>query len=309
MSTLQISGLKRTKTTPRQIGELGIRLFCLLCACLSILTTAGIIYTLLAEGLHFFQRVNLGAYLTGTKWAPTFEPPSFGVLPLLTGTMMIVVGSALIAIPLGLSVAIYMSEYASANTRKLLKPTIELLAGIPTVVYGFFGLLVVTPFLVKIHILPAGFSGPNALAGAIVVGIMILPLVTSLCEDALRAVPQGLREAAYGLGSTKFEVIRKIVIPAALSGITSAFILALSRAFGETMAVTLAAGANPTLTLDPRSAIQTMTCYIVMISNGDTPAGSTAYYTLFGVGLTLFVVTLLMNVMAQWIVKRYRLVY
>lgn len=301
--------LRKKNAGGRRIYEAAVRLFCLLCAGASILTTIGIIYVLVSEGLHFFQRISVFEFFGGTKWAPTFNPPSFGVLPLLSGTFMIVVGSALIAVPLGLAVAIYMSEYASPKVRGALKPALEILAGIPTVVYGFFGLFVVTPFLTRIHILPEGANGPNGLAGCIVVGIMILPLVSSLCEDALRAVPKNLREAAFGLGSTKFEVVMKIVFPAALSGIVSAIILAFSRAVGETMAVTLAAGANPTLTLDPRQPIQTMTAYIVQISKGDTPAGSTAYYTLFAVGLTLFVITFISNLFANWVVRRYRTEY
>ncbi len=287
--------------------EGAIKFICLLCALISVLTTFGIIFTLFRDSLTFFSRVSVAEFFGTTTWAPTYEPAKYGVIPLIAGTLMITLGAGLIAIPLGVLVGIFLSEYASARTRGLLKPALELLAGIPTVVYGFFGLFVVTPFLAKVV---PGLQTPfNGLSGAIVVGIMILPLVASLCEEAIRAVPRGLREAAYGLGATKFEVTMKIVVPAALSGIMASFILALSRAVGETMAVTLAAGAQPSLTFDPRESIMTMTAYIVQISKGDIPAGSNAYYTLFAVGLTLFAMTFLMNMLANRLVKRYRQVY
>jgi len=287
--------------------EGAIKFLCLLCALVSVLTTFGIIYTLLRDSLTFFSRVSIVEFFGTTTWAPTYEPAKYGVLPLIVGTLMITIGAGLIAVPLGLLVGIFLSEYASPRTRGILKPALELLAGIPTVVYGFFGLFVVTPALAKV--IPGLQTPFNGLAGAIVVGVMILPLVASLCEEAIRAVPRGLREAAYGLGATKFEVTMKIVVPAALSGIMASFILALSRAVGETMAVTLAAGAQPTLTFDPRDSIMTMTAYIVQISKGDIPAGSNAYYTLFAVGLTLFAMTFLMNMLANKLVKRYRQVY
>lgn len=288
------------------VKESFIRLLCLSCALLCVATTIGIIYTLLAESLHFFKAVPLTEFFGTTKWSPTFEPPKYGVLPLLSGTFLITVGAGIIALPLGLLAAIYLSEYASPKLRGILKPILELLAGIPTVVYGFFAVFVVTPLL-RSQFPSVGVF--NAASGAIVVGIMILPLVSSLCEDALSAVPKALREGAYGLGSTKLEVSTKIVVPAALSGIMASFILALSRAIGETMAVTLAAGATPNLTLNPAESIQTMTAYIVQISKGDTPAGTTPYYTLFAVGLTLFAITMLMNVLAAVLVKRFRQVY
>lgn len=291
----------------RTARERVIKHLCLACALLSILTTAGIIATLSSEAATFFQRVPFIDYITGTKWSPSFSPPSYGVLPLLGGTFLITIGSAIIALPLGLMSGLYLSEYASPAVRNFLKPVLEILAGIPTVVYGYFAITVVTPAL-------RGLFGNqveifNAASGFIVVGIMILPLVSSLCEDALHAVPKSLREGAYGLGSTKLEVSCKIVVPAALSGIMAAFILALSRAVGETMAVTLAAGNEPKLTLNPLEGIQTMTAFIVQISSGDTPAGSTPYYTLYAVGLSLFLITLGMNLAAKWLVKRFRQVY
>jgi phosphate transport system permease protein len=282
--------------------------FCFLCAAVSILTTLGILYTLLAETLAFFRTpgVSVREFFLGREWAPTFRDAKFGIQPLVAGTLMITVGAALIALPLGLMSAIYLSEYAHPRVRTILKPILEILAGVPTVVYGYFALFHITPLLRKFIPDVEVF---NALSGCIVVGVMILPLVSSLCEDALTAVPRGLREGAYGLGSTKFEVTTRIVVPAALSGVSAAFILAISRAVGETMAVTLAAGQTPNLTLDPRESIQTMTAYIVQISKGDTPAGSTAYLTLFAVGMTLFLMTMALNIAAHWLVKRFRMVY
>lgn len=285
-----------------------IRGVCFLCAAASIITTIGIIAVLLTETIQFFMdpKVTLREFFTGTKWSPTFADAKFGVLPLVSGTLLITFGSAIIAVPLGLLSGIYLSEYASWRFRRIFKPVLELLAGIPTVVYGYFALFVVTPALRSVF---PSFQVFNAASGAIVVGIMILPLVSSLCEDALSAVPSSLREAAYGLGSTKLEVVSKVVVPGALSGVMAAFILALSRAVGETMAVTLAAGATPKLTLNPAESIQTMTAYIVQISKGDTPAGSLAYKTIFAVGLSLFVMTFLLNILAARLVKKYRLVY
>lgn len=290
----------------RSLWEGGVRIFCLLCASLSVVTTFGIVLVLIKESLPFFGKVSLVTFLTGTEWRPTGSESSFGVLPLISGTLMITVGAGLIALPLGLLSAIFLSEYARPATRKVLKPALELLAGIPTVVYGYFGLFFVTPILAKF--VPA-IQSSNAASGAIVVGIMILPLVSSLCEDALTAVPRALREGAYGLGSTKMEVTTKIVVPGAFSGVMAAFILALSRALGETMAVTLAAGANPELTFNPAHSIETMTSYIVNTAKGDAPAGSLKYQSLFAVGVTLFVFTMAMNLIAVRLVRRFRQAY
>ncbi|MGC4047308.1 MAG: phosphate ABC transporter permease subunit PstC [Armatimonas sp.] len=276
------------------------------CAALSVLVTLGIVAVLLTESGKFFQAVSPFTFLFGTEWAPLFHPPRYGVLPLVCGTFLITVGAALFALPLGLLAAIYLSEYAKPRVRRILKPALELLAGVPTVVYGYFGVTFVTPLLRSLFPKVEVFNGAS---GAIVVGIMILPLVCSLCEDALRAVPKALREGGYGLGATRLEVVSKIVVPAALSGIVAAFLLALSRAIGETMAVALAAGSTPKLTLNPGESVQTMTAYIVQVSAGDTPAGSVGYQTIFAVGLTLFLVTLSMNVLARKLVTRYRLVY
>ena len=286
--------------------EGGIRLLCFACAAISVVTTFGIVFVLVKESLLFFREVPILEFFTGRDWSPTFDNPKYVVLPLIAGSALVVVGSAVIAIPLGLCAAVYLNAYASARSRRLLKPALEVLAGIPTVVYGFVGVFVVTPVLR--HFVPS-VGQFNAASGAIVVGIMILPLVSSLCEDALEAVPKNLAEAAYGLGATKFEVQTRVVIPSALSGIVASFILALSRAVGETMAVTLAAGATPNLTLNPADSIQTMTAYIVQISKGDVPAGSIAYNTLFAVGLTLFAATMVMNLFAIRLVRRFRQVY
>jgi phosphate transport system permease protein len=275
-------------------------------ALLSVVTTFGIIWVLLSQSIPFFRTVSPLDFFTGTEWRPTREPIAYGVLPLITGTLMITVGAGIVAIPLGLLSAIFLSEYASVRVRSILKPLLELLAGIPTVVYGYFGLFFVTPLLKPL--LP-GIQSSNALAGAIVVGIMILPLVSSLCEDALAAVPRPLRDAAYALGATKAEVTTRTIVPAALSGIMAAFILALSRALGETMAVALAAGSTPQLTFNPTQSVQTMTAYIVSTSKGDAPAGTMKSYSLFAVGVTLFAFTLFLNVIAARLVRRFRQVY
>ncbi|GIV02810.1 MAG: phosphate transport system permease protein [Fimbriimonadales bacterium] len=280
-----------------------VRAATFLCALISIGTTFGIIYVLVSESVQFFAKVSPVEFFTGTEWAPRFAPPKFGVLPLLNGTLLVAVGAGAVAIPLGLLAGIYLSEYAKPRVRNALKPILEVLAGIPTVVYGYFAITFITPLLQqRIPDLPIF----NALSAAIVVGIMTLPVVASLSEDALSAVPRELREGGMAMGATKGEVIRKIVIPGALSGVMSAFLLAFSRAVGETMAVTLAAGADPKMTLSFLTSIQTMSAYIVQASLGDTPHGTVEYQTIFAVGLTLFVITLIMNLLAAWLVKRYR---
>ena len=274
-----------------------------LCAFISIITTAVIIIILFKESSGFFSHVKLTEFLFGTQWVPLFEPSSYGVLPLLWGTASITLGAALIAIPIGLASAIYMSEYASSRVRSVIKPILELLAGIPTVVYGYFALTFVTPMLKTV--LP-NIQVFNALSGAIVVGIMILPMIATLSDNALRAVPDTLRQGAYALGATSFEVTSSVVLPTALSGVMASFLLAISRAIGETMAVTLAAGATPNLSLSFQESIQTMTAYIVQVSLGDTPAGGIAYQTIFAVAALLFLITLTLNICSQWILNRYR---
>lgn len=290
----------------RGVSEGVVKWLCFGCALVSVVTTIGIITVLVSQSIPFFRAVSPADFFTGTVWSPTPEPGKFGVVPLIMGTLMITVGAGLFAVPLGLLSAIFLSEYAHPRVRNFLKPALELLAGIPTVVYGYFGLFFVTPILRSF--LPA-IESSNALSGAIVVGIMILPLVSSLCEDAISAVPRSLREGAYGLGATKMEVTTKIVVPGALSGIMASFILALSRALGETMAVTLAAGSNPILTFNPAKAIETMTSYIVNTSKGDAGGGSVRYNSIFAVGITLFVFTMAMNLVAMRLVKKFRQVY
>ncbi|MFT5139736.1 MAG: phosphate transport system permease protein [Lysobacterales bacterium] len=287
-------------------GESLIQSGLALCALLSIVTTVAIIFVLASESFGFFQQVSPAEFLFGTSWVPLFEPSSYGVLPLLWGTMIVTIGAALIAIPAGLASATYLSEYASPKVRTVVKPVLELLAGIPTVVYGYFALTFVTPVL---KILIPEIQVFNALSGAIVVGIMILPMIATLSDNALRAVPDTLRQAAYAMGATSYEVTSQVVVPAALSGVMASFLLAISRAIGETMAVTLAAGATPNLSLSLTESIQTMTAYIVQVSMGDTPAGGIAYQTLFAVAALLFVITLLINICSQWLLNRYREVY
>jgi phosphate transport system permease protein len=278
----------------------------LLAASLGILVTAGIILSLARETVNFFRQVSLVEYLTGTEWTPLFATRKFGIWPLVTATALTSGIALVVAVPLGLTAAVYLSEFASPRARDVLKPALEVLAGVPTVVYGYFALITVTPFLQRF--IP-GLSTFNALSAGLVMGIMILPLVTSLSEDAMAAVPDSLREGAYGLGATRFEVALQVVFPAALSGIVAAVILSLSRAVGETMIVAIAAGQNPTLTLDPRVPIETMTAYIVQVSLGDTPYGSLGYLTIFAVGTTLFLLTFVMNAFSFWFVRRFREVY
>ena len=276
------------------------------CAAISVLTTLAVAGVLSVETFYFFQQVPASDFLFGTRWTPLLEPKSYGILPLLFGTTLIVIGAAIVALPVGLACAIYLSEYAGNRTRDLVKPILEILAGIPTIVYGFFAITFATPIL---RTLIPSTEVFNAASAGIVVGIMVLPMVASLCDDALRAVPNALRDGAYSLGATSFEVTARIVVPASLSGIFAAFVLAISRAIGETMAVTLAAGATPNLTLNPLESIQTMTAYIVQVSLGDTPAGTLSYQTLFAVGAVLFSMTLVLNLIANAIMNRYRDVY
>jgi len=289
-------------------SEKFIRFLCFACAAISILTTLGIVLVLSTEAIAFFtkSKVTPAEFFLGTEWSPTFNDPKFGIVPLVCGTALITVGACVVAVPIGILTAIFLSEYAHPTVRKIAKPVLELLAGIPTVVYGYIALVYLTPglrtFIKDLEVF-------NALSGSIVVGIMILPLVSSLCEDAISAVPKGLREGGYGLGSTKLEVTSKIVLPSALSGIMAAVILAMSRAVGETMAVTLAAGQTPNVTADYRQSIQTMTSYIVQISKGDTPTGSIPFLTIFAVGATLFLITMGLNIVAIKIVRKYRKVY
>ena len=274
-----------------------------LCALLSIGTTAGIIIVLAVETFAFLREVPVTEFLFGTEWTPLFATPRFGVLPLVAGTMLVSTIAMIVALPMGLLSAVYLSEYANLRVRRFVKPVLEILAGIPTVVYGYFALLFVTPLLQQF--LP-NLSGFNALGPGIVMGIMILPLVSSLSEDAMRAVPRGLREGSYALGATKMQTSLRVVLPAAFSGITAACILAVSRAIGETMIVAIAAGQQPRLTANPMLPIETMTAYIVQVSLGDTPQGTLEYRTIFAVGMLLFLGTFVLNLMSTWLRERFR---
>jgi phosphate transport system permease protein len=273
------------------------------CALISILTTLAIAVVLLYESVSFFTEVSLFEFFTETRWTPQFLEKHIGIWPLVTGTMLITLIAAVVAIPLGLASAIYISEYASTRVRSWLKPSLEMLAGVPTVVYGYFALTFVTPLLQGIV---PGLNIFNALSAGIVVGIMIIPMVASLSEDALRAVPRSMAEGAYALGATKIEVTLRILVPGAISGIIASFILAISRAIGETMIVTLAAGTTPVLTLDPRASVQTMTAYIVQLSRGDVAQGTVEYQSIFAVALLLFLMTLAMNLLAAAIIRRFQ---
>lgn len=273
------------------------------CALLSIATTAGIIVVLAVETYQFLREVPLADFLFGTEWTPLFANPRFGVMPLVVGTLLVSSIAMIVALPMGLLSAIYLSEYAAPRTRRAIKPVLEVLAGVPTVVYGYFALLFVTPLLQRFIPDLAGF---NALGPGIVMGIMILPLVSSLSEDAMQGVPRGLREGSYALGATKMQTSLRVVVPAAFSGITAASILAVSRAVGETMIVAIAAGQQPRLTLSPLVPIETMTAYIVQVSMGDTPQGTLEYRTIFAVGTLLFVGTFILNLVSAWLRERYR---
>lgn len=290
----------------KYLPERIIKAILFVCAIASIFTTVGIVSVLIFEAALFFQEVTLWEFLTNTKWTPLFASKNFGILPLVTATLLTSIGAMCVALPLGLMSAIYLSEYAPDVVRQIVKPILEILAGIPTVVYGYFALLFITPILRAIS---DDISVFNGLSASLVMGIMILPMVSSLSEDAMRSVPRSLREGAYALGATKLEVSTRVVIPAALSGIVAAFILATSRAIGETMIVTIAAGQNPNFTFNPFVPIETMTAYIVQVSLGDTPTGTLEFKTIFAVGLSLFVITLAMNLLSQFIVRRFREVY
>ncbi|MCZ7535980.1 MAG: phosphate ABC transporter permease subunit PstC [Acidimicrobiia bacterium] len=280
-----------------------------LCAALSVVTTVAIVLSLVPPTIEFFGEVSIGEFLTGTKWSPLFANPRFGVLPLVAGTAVTTVCALAVCVPIGLGSAVYLSEYARPRTRRVLKPLLELLAGIPTVVYGYFALEVVSPIVQTIWPFGDPPGAFNALSAGIVMGVMIVPTVGSLSEDAMTAVPAGLREGAYALGSTRREVATRVVVPAALSGIAASFVLAISRAVGETMIVLIAAGGQPNLAINPGEAMQTMTAFIGAAGIGDQPTGSTGYKTIFAVGSLLFVATFVMNLLSIRIVRRFREVY
>lgn len=273
----------------------------------TVFITIAITYVLLKDGIIFFQKASFIEFFTGTVWGPFGEPKQLGVLPLVNGTLMVAIGAIIISVPLGLGVAIYLTQYASRLVREILTPVIEILGGIPTVVYGYFALDFVTPLL-KQYLFPE-IDIFNALSASIVVGISIIPLIASLSIEAIRVVPQKIQSGAYALGLTKFHVITRIILPASLSGITASIILAFSRAVGETMAVVLAAGSSPKMTYNYLESIQTMTAFIVQVSLGDTPYGSIEYYTIYAIGLTLFIITFTFNWLALQLVKKFREVY
>ena len=293
----------RLRSSRTRYGELVVKGLLGLCALISVLTTVGIIAALFIPAFEFFQEVSIVDFLTGTEWAPLFEPALFGVVPLVVGTLTVTFWAVLVAIPFGLGSAIYLSEYASSRMRSVLKPMLELLAGIPTIVYGYFALTFFTPLLRDLSIQVDIF---NVLSAGLVMGVMVLPTVASLAEDAMTAVPRDLRDGAFALGATRREVSTRIVVPAAISGITAAFVLGISRAVGETMIVLVAAGQQPNLTFDPRAAVETMSAFIAATGAGDVPTGSVEYKTIFAVGATLFVMTLILNVISIRLVERFR---
>ena len=290
----------------RRIGEDVVKGALAVCALISVATTVGIVVALFAPAFEFLRGVPLIDFLTGREWAPLFEPAHFGVLPLIAGTLLVTAIASVVAMPLGLGAAIYLSEYAGHRARGFLKPALEMLAGIPTIVFGYFALTFVTPLLRDLGIQVDIF---NTLSAGLVMGVMLMPTVASLSEDALGAVPRDLRDGAYALGSTRVQVATRIAVPAAVSGIVASFVLAISRAVGETMIVLIAMGQQPNLTFDPREAAEAMTAFIAATGAGDVPTGSIEYKTIFAVGALLFVLTLAMNVVAIRLVRRYREVY
>jgi phosphate transport system permease protein len=301
-----VTDFQKQSSFLRNTREKLIQIALLLAATVSILTTIGIVFSLLSETIAFFSEVSIIEFLTETEWTPLFSIKKYGIWPLLSATLLTSAIALLVAVPLGLVAAIFLSEFASDNVRRTIKPLLEILAGIPTVVYGYFALTTVTPFLQ--NFIPT-LSIFNSLSAGIVMGVMLIPYVASLSEDSLSAVPNSLREAAYGLGSTRFEVATRVVAPAAISGIVASIVLAFSRAVGETMIVAIAAGQNPRFTFDPTVPVMTMTSYIVQVSLGDTPYGSLSYYTLYAVGFTLFLFTFILNIFSYWMVRKFREVY
>ena len=301
----RLAELARLKVA-RKRREKAIEIVLLMAACVSVFTTAGIVYILVRESLSFFSEVRLWDFLTDSQWTPLFSDAHFGISVLLAGTVTSSAVALMVAIPLGTIIAIYLSEFAGHKTRETLKPLLELLSGVPTIIYGYFALLFVTPVLQRIFPELPGF---NVLSAGLVMGIMIIPYVSSLSEDAMRAVPMSLREGSYAMGATRFQTAVKVVVPAALSGIASAYILGVSRAVGETMILAVAAGMQPNLTLNPMEPAATITSYIVQVALGDLPHGSTGYQTIFAAGLVLMLLTLFFNLLGYWIRRKYRELY
>ena len=296
----------RQKKALRKIKEKIIESILFLSAFLSIVITISIVAILAYESSGFFREVSLREFLTERQWTPLFSEPKFGIMPLVMGTVLTTSIALLVALPLGLLVAVYLSEFASHRLREFIKPTLELLAAVPTVVYGYFALLFLTPFLQR---LMPDLSGFNALSPGIIMGIMIIPYVSSVSEDAMRAVPMHIREGSFAMGATKFQTSFRVIIPSAFSGIAAAFIIGISRAIGETMVVAIAAGGQPNFTANPLEPVQTLTAYIVQVSLGDVPHGTISYQTIFAAGLTLFFMTLGFNILGYFLRKRIREVY
>ncbi|HEV2873524.1 MAG TPA: phosphate ABC transporter permease subunit PstC, partial [Thermoleophilaceae bacterium] len=292
----------------RRWGEDVIKGLLMLAALISVLTTTGIVLSLIEETIVFFGDVPIGDFLFGTEWSPLFEPPSFGVLPLVSGTLLISLVAMLVATPLGLGAAIYLAEYARPGVRKTIKPILELLAGVPTIVFGYFALTFFTPEVLR-GLFSLDVAIFNGLVGGIIIGFLIIPTVASISEDSMSAVPQSLREGAFGLGAAKLQVTMRVVFPAALSGIVASLVLAMSRAVGETMVVVIASGLQPQWGANLGDAMETMTAFIASTAKGDIATGSTAYKTIFAVGMTLFVITLVMNLLSIRFVRKYRQVY
>jgi phosphate transport system permease protein len=301
----RLAQLARSKASRARKDKV-VEAILLMAACVSVFTTVAIVYILVRESLVFFSNVPLWTFLTDTQWTPLFDDAHFGILVLLSGTVSSSLVALAIAIPLGTIIAIYLSEFAGHRTREVLKPVLELLSGIPTIIYGFFALLVITPILQQIY---PGLPTFNILSAGIVMGIMIIPYVSSLSEDAMRAVPMSLREGAYAMGSTRYQTATRVVFPAAFSGIASAYILGISRAVGETMILAVAAGMQPNLTLNPLEPAATVTSYIVQVALGDLPHGSVGYQTIFAAGLMLMLLTLAFNLLGYWLRRRYREAY
>ena len=296
----------RLRAEGRRWGEAAVKVALALCALVSVATTVGIVVALLEPSVEFFREVSIVDFFSGDRWAPLFKPASFGIQPLLVGTLMVTFWACVVCLPFGLGAAVYLSEYASPRVRRTLKPALEVLAGIPTVVYGFFALTFFTPLLQDVGVQVGVF---NVLSAGLVMGVMLIPTVASISEDAMTAVPQELRDGAYGLGASRLQVSTRIVIPAAISGIVASYVLAISRAVGETMIVLIAAGGLAQITFDPREPAQTMTAFIGATGIGDVPTGSIEYKTIFAVGLTLFVLTLVMNMISIRLVRRFREIY
>jgi phosphate transport system permease protein len=298
----QLAAIKRARKRTDRIVETIL----LMAACVSVFTTLGIVYILVRESLQFFSNVPIWSFLTDRQWTPLFDDAHFGIMVLLAGTVTSTAVALIIAIPLGTVIAIYLSEFAGYKTRETLKPVLEMLSGVPTIIYGFFALLVVTPLIQKIY---PDLPTFNVLSAGIVMGIMIIPYVSSLSEDAMRAVPMSLREGAYAMGSTRFQTATRVIVPAAFSGIASAYILGISRAVGETMILAVAAGMQPNLTLNPLEPAATVTSFIVQVALGDLPHGSVGYQTIFAAGLTLMLLTLSFNLLGYWLRRKYREAY